>query len=152
MDADTERLARELEIIGARGGVREATDAARKIRELDQQLEGVLLADCQCPYCDVVHKVGATRESARPSEPVGRPCRGCGMPLEWLPAPSGKVLPAQRVRTVYYLTDGASQRLERLESEDGLTLPPHYVSHFETCPAARRFSSSRRQKPGGERG
>lgn len=65
-----------------------------------------------------------------------RPCRACGMPIEIIRGPSGRPVPMQRVRTVYVIEEG-------LFDQDVRTLEGHaekFVSHFETCPSAERFS------------
>lgn len=76
-----------------------------------------------------------------------RKCRGCGMPIEFIrSAETGKVIPAQRVQTVYVRTKDLAGETElrphdgRLDGEE----IQFYVSHFETCPYADRFSGARR--------
>lgn len=71
-----------------------------------------------------------------------RPCKLCGMRVLFRPGPGGKVIPLQRVRTVY------TMRIDRraaakLEVAPQLEL---YVSHFETCPHAGQFRT-RAPKP-----
>ncbi len=69
-----------------------------------------------------------------------RNCDGCGMPIEFITGPKGKPIPAQKVRTVYYLTSKADlAKVTTLLPE-----APMYVSHFETCPKASEFSKGRR--------
>lgn len=78
--------------------------------------------------------------------PIGteRPCKKCGMRLIFLEGQSGpeRPVPAQKVRSVYVLSDG---RLTRVEVEGQV-----YVNHYETCPYAREFS--RRGGEAGRRG
>lgn len=71
-----------------------------------------------------------------------RPCRRCGMTIEFIEGPNGKNIPAQKVRTVYYRNE--RMRLSKLDTDgdDGMELTT-YVSHFETCPKAADFSGSR---------
>lgn len=66
-----------------------------------------------------------------------RPCRACGREILFATnRKSGKVLPLERVRTVYVLDqDGVAQPMAW---PDGAV--DTYVSHFETCPNASRFS------------
>ena len=72
------------------------------------------------------------------SEP--RPCRACGMKIQFEMGPNDRPIPLQRVRTVYIFDDGPGVR--KLTVDDDLAL---YVSHFETCPKAAEFS--RKTKP-----
>ena len=70
-----------------------------------------------------------------------RPCRGCGMTIEIREGPNGKPIPLQRIRTVYYLDDqGVAHKVDFDAIGEGLPVPDHYVSHFETCPKAATFS------------
>ena len=71
---------------------------------------------------------------------AARPCKACGMDIEFIEGPSGRDIPAQKIRTVYFLVRG---RLEKYESQGRV---PIYVSHFETCPQANLFSKKRGEK------
>ena len=63
-----------------------------------------------------------------------RPCRACGMKIEMRDGPNGKVIPLQRVRTVYVANDDGSVTKASVAGD------AIYVSHFETCPKASSFS------------
>lgn len=64
-----------------------------------------------------------------------RPCKRCGIKIEFLEGPNGRAIPVQRVRQVY---------LESAEKRGPAVIPvsarfpgavgPYFVSHFETCP------------------
>lgn len=68
-----------------------------------------------------------------------RPCRACGMQLEFLLGPNGRVVPLQRVRQVYARESGATDRAVSFGSGE------LFVSHFETCPKASSFSRGQRR-------
>lgn len=81
--------------------------------------------------------------------PEPRPCRGCGMPIVFVKsAESGKLLPLQKVKTIYYIENvyGKAAKVDWSEGDEGMHAGDieHYVSHFETCPEARQFT--RRKK------
>lgn len=67
-----------------------------------------------------------------------RPCRACGMKIEFRIGPNGKPIPLQRVRSVYALQADGS--LLKVCDEQAARGEPVYVSHFETCPKASSFS------------
>jgi len=71
-----------------------------------------------------------------------RPCRACGMEIEFYLGPGGRYLPLQRVRNVYVKRDplqgGSIEALDRPADAEAL-----FVSHFETCPQANRFSGKK---------
>ena len=69
-----------------------------------------------------------------------RPCSGCGMKIEFIKNSAGQFVPAQRVRAVMVVRDGRLMALEVVGA---------YVSHYETCPDANKFSRQRHAK--GER-
>lgn len=72
-----------------------------------------------------------------------KPCRGCGIPIEFIRnEATGKMIPAQMVRSVYVVVeDLAGERALRKMTPDGFE--GGYVSHFETCPVADRFSKGK---------
>lgn len=74
----------------------------------------------------------------------GRDCQRCGMPIEFINGPSGRPLPAQKIRTVYRLLDTEGGR--RLQKKEGAAEEMLYVSHFETCPNADEFSRKDHRK------
>lgn len=79
------------------------------------------------------------------TEPTKRPCRACGMPLEFATGPEGKMMPLQRIRSFYVRADplhgGELRKLEMpSDAEAG------FVSHFETCPNADVFSRRNRSE------
>jgi hypothetical protein len=65
------------------------------------------------------------------------------MPIELIQGPNGKVIPAQRIRSLYSLVlaldPPGEPRLQKVPLEVGAE---HFVSHFETCPEADHFSRS----------
>lgn len=75
----------------------------------------------------------------KPKAGEARPCKACGMPIEFRNGPDGRLVPMQRVRTVYAallpLHGGHVEKWERPAEVEGL-----FVSHFETCPSASSFS------------
>ena len=75
-----------------------------------------------------------------------RPCKGCGMTIEFLVGPNGKVIPVQRIRTVYSPNaEGALVNVSKLwEGSIIVRAGAYYVSHFETCPRAPEFSGRNR--------
>ena len=57
-----------------------------------------------------------------------RPCRECGMTIEFAKGANGRPIPLQRVRSTYWIdSDGIAQRVA---SEGGGAV---FVSHWETC-------------------
>jgi hypothetical protein len=79
-----------------------------------------------------------------------RPCRACGIPLEFRVGPKGKTLPLQRVRKVYAIDPNG----EVIDATEALALaaeaagePPtsYWISHFEACPKASEFSGGRKR-------
>lgn len=79
------------------------------------------------------------------NEKVGTTCRACGAKIEFITGPSGKTIPAQRVRSVYFLkSKGRDDAIvTHLERAEGFSDERLYISHFETCPDASRFSRKR---------
>ena len=68
-----------------------------------------------------------------------QPCKSCKMPIEFVMGPNGNPIPTQRVRTVYELLElEGEQKLVKLERPKDA--PQLRVSHFETCPDAKRFT------------
>jgi hypothetical protein len=67
-----------------------------------------------------------------------RPCRACGKTLRFAKsAVTGKILPLERVRVVYQChvdADGVDEARAIALGEPRAA----YISHFETCPRARR--------------
>lgn len=64
-------------------------------------------------------------------------CQRCLQKIEFLTGPSGRVIPVQRVRTVYVERGGALEKA----TPEGVV----YVSHFEACPYAGEFSRGGRK-------
>lgn len=73
-------------------------------------------------------------------------CRGCNMPITFIKNhQTGAMIPAQAVRTIYQLRKDLLGE-SYLEIVDvGVQHSRLYISHFETCPEAKRFSSSTRK-------
>jgi len=70
-------------------------------------------------------------------------CEACGAKFEFIEGPNGKMIPAQKVRVVYGVTlepPFGQQKLYRADMPNEVQL---YISHFETCPQADRFSGGR---------
>ncbi|MEE8240124.1 MAG: hypothetical protein V3R16_02550 [Nitrospirales bacterium] len=67
-----------------------------------------------------------------------RPCKVCGMSIEMIEGPNGKVIPAQKIRTVYrgVIEPNGDWKLHKQELPEA---EAYYVSHFETCPQASQF-------------
>lgn len=66
------------------------------------------------------------------------------MPIDFLKGQNGRLVPVQKIRTVYAFMpiSGSSERiLSAIPKADDVT---YYVSHFETCPKASEFSRSKR--------
>lgn len=64
------------------------------------------------------------------------------MPIEFLPnGRTGKLIPAQRVRSVYVFNGGGE--LEPLQLPKGTE---RFVSHWETCPGANEIKREQRAK------
>ena len=72
---------------------------------------------------------------------TARPCRGCGRELTFAPGPSGKTLPLERVRNVYIISVTGEAILVPTDAIGR----DRYISHFETCPQAGRFSRKAEQ-------
>lgn len=74
-------------------------------------------------------------------------CRSCGAEIEFIDGPNGRPIPAQKIRTVYRrVTANTEARLLKVEIFDTPTNEPVgdlWISHFETCPDASRFSRKR---------
>jgi hypothetical protein len=70
-----------------------------------------------------------------------RPCKRCGMRIEFHVGPNGKAIPLQRVRTVYAMRPDATiaNVTSLVYAAEGV-----YASHFETCPHASDFSKGAR--------
>ncbi len=85
---------------------------------------------------------------APPPKPEPRPCKACGIKLEWFLGPKGKYIPVQKVKVVYIVVrDLTGQRI--LQPWPGAAGEDVRISHFEGCPQADRFSKNKRgaQKP-----
>ena len=77
--------------------------------------------------------------------PDRRPCRACGVMIEFVEGPNGKPIPVTKVRNVYYVGDDG--RLATVDWDplgEGLPTPDHFISHFETCPRASSFTRKKR--------
>lgn len=76
--------------------------------------------------------------------PESRPCKACGMPIEFREGPNGKMIPLQRVKSIYFLRDPLyGGALEHATGATFGTVEAIYVSHFETCPSASDFHRNR---------
>jgi hypothetical protein len=62
------------------------------------------------------------------------------MKIEMLEGPNGKMIPAQKIRTVYVLQESTG----KLETTRPLGGGSTYVSHFETCPKASSFTKGKK--------
>jgi hypothetical protein len=62
------------------------------------------------------------------------PCRGCGRPIIFEKNESGRVVPLEKVATVYFIDQNG--RLAKSPAPAG----GYYISHFTTCPKASEFS------------
>lgn len=60
------------------------------------------------------------------------------MRIEFIEGENGNMIPAQKIRSVYGLTDGKLGKLTDIADMWGFETV--YVSHFETCPSASEFS------------
>lgn len=61
-----------------------------------------------------------------------RPCKACGMAIEFRHGPDSKLIPLQKVRTVYALDDELhGGRVRKIATEP--SVEAYYVSHWETC-------------------
>lgn len=74
-----------------------------------------------------------------------RPCKLCGMKIEFIVGPNGVHIPLQKIRTVYYVTDEGEEeaqahKLDLRDDPNGVYGERYWVSHFETCPNASSFS------------
>lgn len=80
-----------------------------------------------------------------------RPCRACGVDLVFVAGPTGRTIPLQRIRNIYVISGAeAAVRVEPMggAAEDAGAF---WVSHFETCPRASRFSRGKRRGSSGGR-
>lgn len=74
------------------------------------------------------------------------PCRGCGMMIEFVKSGKtpAKSIPLQRIRKIYRLAVHPDIALGMVATEiplrDEWKEMEIFVSHFETCPQAARFS------------
>lgn len=77
------------------------------------------------------------------SEAKSKPCTACKMPIEMREGPSGRLIPMQRVRTVYVL--GRNLLGEDMQSRTASDLGGDlFISHFETCSDPGRFSRKKK--------
>lgn len=77
-----------------------------------------------------------------PKDPLAVPCDACRMPIRKVMGPNGRVIPVQRVNPVYRIqNDERGNPVLVKEPLQG----DRWVSHFQTCPAASRFSSRGRR-------
>ena len=73
-------------------------------------------------------------------------CRACGAHFEFIEGPNGRMIPAQRVRSVYArLENGDDAPPGQLQKISLIPARSYWVNHFETCPQPNRFSSGRRR-------
>ena len=91
---------------------------------------------------------GPKRGDPRPVKPIPRPCRLCGVALDFIPGPTsapGTWIPVVKVKAVYVVaaTLDGERVLEKWEGGAGQDIR---ISHFETCPHADQFSRSKRTK------
>ena len=73
--------------------------------------------------------------------PATRPCRACGRELVFAVGPGGKPIPLRRVRNVYTLSSDGAAEVVLAATDD------KFISHFEDCPAASRFSKPKKETP-----
>lgn len=78
-------------------------------------------------------------------------CRGCGAPIVWVKTLGGKRMPCDANPVVYRERAGASGKIVTPNGEVlscDLDVDPEeatgigYISHFSTCPQAKRFRRS----------
>lgn len=78
-------------------------------------------------------------------------CRGCGAPIVWVKTLGGKCMPCDANPVVYRERAGASGKIVTPNGEVlscDLDVDPEeatgigYISHFSTCPQAKRFRRS----------
>ncbi len=69
------------------------------------------------------------------------------MPMEFHTGPNGRVIPLSKVRTVYVLRANLFGTALEVAPVDGEA----FVSHFEVCPKADRFSGQKRGGRNAER-
>ena len=71
-------------------------------------------------------------------------CEACGIELHMTAnAATGKYLPLQKIKSVYIVQDGVAVVVEPPKGPME-TQAQRYISHFETCPDATKFSRRRR--------
>jgi len=75
-------------------------------------------------------------------------CRGCGAPIEWIKMASGKMMPCDAQKVLYWKNDGAKTKIV---TQDGNVISAElsgdqkeatgygFVSHYATCPEANHF-------------
>lgn len=78
-------------------------------------------------------------------------CRGCGAPIVWIGTPGGKAMPCDANPVVYRERAGASGKIVTpngevlscdLDVDSDEATGIGYVSHFSTCPQAKKFRRS----------
>ena len=81
-------------------------------------------------------------------DPERSACAGCGAMISFVEGPAGKLIPVQLVTNRLYVLRDALPGMDlpaRLDKLELRTSQDVYVSHFATCPQARRFSRGRRR-------
>lgn len=70
-------------------------------------------------------------------------CRACKAEIEFIEGPSGRPIPAQKVTAIYVEEEDGhgKRRLVRVSVPDAG--PVYWISHFQTCPEAGKFSKGR---------
>lgn len=71
-------------------------------------------------------------------------CRGCKAEIEFVESPDGRRMPVQKVTAVYIaVVDGGGNRSLKKIPLSATYGAEYYVSHFQTCAQAERFSRRR---------
>lgn len=71
-------------------------------------------------------------------------CRSCGAEIEFIEGPSGRPIPAQKVTAIYVEEEDAQGKRKLIKVSVPDVGPLYWISHFQTCPQADRWSRGRR--------
>lgn len=80
-------------------------------------------------------------------------CRGCGSSIVWIKTAGGKSMPCDPDQVIYRARAGASGKVITPNGEvlsADLNVEPEtatgvgYISHFATCPQAKRFRKEKK--------
>lgn len=70
-------------------------------------------------------------------------CRSCKAEIEFIEGPSGRPIPAQKVTAIYVEEEDGQGKRKLVRASVPDAGPIFWVSHFQTCPEAERFSRGR---------